>query len=235
VFGRDEPSRVGAGRAPDAAPPRIDWAGAPDLRPLLPAARRLARRVLGADDLADDAVQEALIALLRAVAPPLDVRRWLHRAVLHRCLHLRRTSRRRACHEGRAAVEWRGTCPIEGPAQHLERSRLRGAIREALATLPPEWCKAFLLRELHGVDYQSIAGALDVPVGTVRSRLHRARHALRARLHHFGPTASRGVPAVARARCRDRRDRLRPARGELTRAERHHEVRPTRRRRRWRR
>jgi RNA polymerase sigma-70 factor (ECF subfamily) len=62
------------------------------------------------------------------------------------------------------------------------RRELAHAIEAALHQLSPELRAAFLLREYHGLEYAEIAGALDIDLGTVKSRLSRARAALRVRL-----------------------------------------------------
>jgi RNA polymerase sigma-70 factor (ECF subfamily) len=62
------------------------------------------------------------------------------------------------------------------------RKELVAAIEAALRELPPELRAAFLLREYHGLDYAEIASALSIELGTVKSRLSRARAALRALL-----------------------------------------------------
>lgn len=70
--------------------------------------------------------------------------------------------------------------------QPAERRQLAAAIDRALADLAPPYRAAFVLRELHGLDYADVALVLGVDLGTVRSRLARARAALRAALaeHH---------------------------------------------------
>ena len=62
------------------------------------------------------------------------------------------------------------------------RRELVHAIESALAELPPDMRAAFLLREYHGLEYAEIAKALTIDLGTVKSRLARAREALRRRL-----------------------------------------------------
>src|SRR2546425_241237 len=62
------------------------------------------------------------------------------------------------------------------------RRELAAAITRALHTLSPDARAAFLLREYHGLDYGEIAVALSIDLGTVKSRLSRARAALRERL-----------------------------------------------------
>jgi len=61
------------------------------------------------------------------------------------------------------------------------------ALGRALAALAPPYRAAFLLREYHGLEYQEIAGALEIDVGTVKSRLSRARSQLREELKEFAP------------------------------------------------
>ena len=63
-----------------------------------------------------------------------------------------------------------------------ERRRVAAAIERAVEQLGPEYRAAFLLREVHDMDYESIADALRVDIGTVKSRLSRARAALRRAL-----------------------------------------------------
>jgi RNA polymerase sigma-70 factor (ECF subfamily) len=66
--------------------------------------------------------------------------------------------------------------------QDRERVEVAQAIARAVADLSPEFRATFLLREVHDMDYESIAAALGVDVGTVKSRLNRARLALRRAL-----------------------------------------------------
>ena len=56
------------------------------------------------------------------------------------------------------------------------------AVRDAVARLPDRYREAVVLREFHGLSYEELAEVLEVPVGTVRSRLHRARATLREML-----------------------------------------------------
>jgi RNA polymerase sigma-70 factor, ECF subfamily len=68
-----------------------------------------------------------------------------------------------------------------------ERRALGQAIRDALGQLPPEQRAVLVLREMHGLEYAEMAEALDLDLGTLKSRLSRARAAMRAALeHHHG-------------------------------------------------
>jgi RNA polymerase sigma-70 factor (ECF subfamily) len=69
-----------------------------------------------------------------------------------------------------------------GADADLERRAVGAAIERAIAALGPDHQAVFLLRELHELDYDEIARALDIDVGTVKSRLSRARAALRTAL-----------------------------------------------------
>lgn len=69
-----------------------------------------------------------------------------------------------------------------GSDDHARRRELQRAIEGALEELSPEHRAAFLLREFHGLEYAEIASALEIDLGTVKSRLSRARAALRERL-----------------------------------------------------
>lgn len=135
----------------------------------------LGARILGCPDLARDALQEALVSLWQEPTRPANVPAWLGRAMLHRTLHARRTRARRAAHEEQAGRATWNVRAGDDPAGALERAEARARIDAAVATLPPEHRGAFVLREAEGLDYQAIAARLGVPVGTVRSRIHRAR------------------------------------------------------------
>jgi RNA polymerase sigma-70 factor, ECF subfamily len=79
---------------------------------------------------------------------------------------------------------------LAGEARADDRARRRelaAAIEAALGELSPELRAAFVLREYHGLDYAEIAAALAIDLGTVKSRLSRARAALRARLAEVHP------------------------------------------------
>jgi RNA polymerase sigma-70 factor (ECF subfamily) len=65
----------------------------------------------------------------------------------------------------------------------LQRQQLATAIAAAVDALPPEFRAAFVLREFHDLDYPEIATALGIDLGTVKSRIHRAKARLRAALH----------------------------------------------------
>ncbi|MFH0983518.1 MAG: sigma-70 family RNA polymerase sigma factor [Planctomycetota bacterium] len=73
----------------------------------------------------------------------------------------------------------------EPPAQRVMASEMRQQVEEALNTLEPDHRAVVVLRDIEGFDYAEIAGILEIAPGTVKSRLHRARATLRARLQPY--------------------------------------------------
>jgi RNA polymerase sigma-70 factor (ECF subfamily) len=157
-------------------------------------AHAVARRLLGCDHLAADAVQEALVALWREPAAPPDPRGWLVRAVVFRARHLRRTLARRHRHEHGAAVHCELHAGCDNPLHHAYAHELGDRLERALHALPAEQRTAFQLYVETGLDYRGIAARLSLPIGTVRSRLHRARTALQQALGDAGDADPAPLP-----------------------------------------
>lgn len=134
--------------------------------------------MLGCDHLADDAIQESLVALWHGAHTPTNVGAWLARTVVHRCQHIRRTARRRHHHEHIAS----GHCELHRGCDnplHIAIAHETGQVLEqVLDTLPAEQREALQLYEQANLDYRGIAAHLALPIGTVRSRLARARTAV---------------------------------------------------------
>jgi RNA polymerase sigma-70 factor (ECF subfamily) len=151
--------------------------------------RALARRITGNDADADDATQEALIAIVRGL-PRFDQRAafgtWAYRVATNACLdELRRRGRRpRPDPDAFAAVPAPGSDPGDVVGARLD-------VDAALATLPIEFRVAVVLRDLCALDYAEIAEVLDIPAGTVRSRIARGRAQLAAHLGNPGDAADR--------------------------------------------
>jgi RNA polymerase sigma-70 factor (ECF subfamily) len=136
-------------------------------------ARALTRDVVSADDLVQDCLTRAL-GKLHLWQQGSDLRAWLF-TILHNQYvnHIRRAVR-----EG-AAVTLNETEPMLSRApQQGKRLELRD-LERAIAQLPEEQRSVILLVGLEGMRYEEVAAVLDVPVGTIRSRLSRGREALR--------------------------------------------------------
>jgi RNA polymerase sigma-70 factor (ECF subfamily) len=137
----------------------------------------LCRRITGNDADALDATQEALIAIVRGLGR-FDGRAafgtWAYRIATNACLdELRR--RRRRPEPGLPEVER----PPADDAPSLDTAVAdRLAVDDALARLPPDFRAAVVLRDVCRLDYAEIAEVLDIPPGTVRSRIARGRAVL---------------------------------------------------------
>lgn len=167
------------------------------------AAVRIAQQILVTEEAAADAVQESLIKAHRAMYRFQDgnFRSWLLRIVTNTCYdHLRRQKRRNtlsldeltdeASGESNVQVErsWQHAAPALDTdpnlvAEHSESMQFLLAQIDAL----PTWHRnVVLLVDVHGYNYAEAAEILRVPVGTIKSRLSRARLALRDRLVSLG-------------------------------------------------
>ena len=136
----------------------------------------LCRRMTGDDADAADACQEALMAIVRGL-PGFDGRSafgtWAYRVTTNACLdELRR--RRRRPEPGLPE----GSAEVASPLDHAEASTARVDIDRALQSLPADYRAAVVLRDVCGLSYDEIARALDIPGGTVRSRISRGRSAM---------------------------------------------------------
>jgi RNA polymerase sigma-70 factor, ECF subfamily len=150
----------------------------------IPRLRRYARALTHDVVLADDLVQDCLtraLGKLHLWQQGTDLRAWLF-TILHNQYvnHVRRSVR-----EG-AGVRLSDSEPLLTRApQQGQRLELRD-LERAIAKLPKEQRSALLLVGLEGMRYEEVAAVLDVPVGTIRSRLSRGREALR-KLMGFAP------------------------------------------------
>jgi RNA polymerase sigma-70 factor (ECF subfamily) len=154
--------------------------------------RYLGRRV---GELADDLLSETfLIAFRRRAAyrpVHVEVRPWLMGIATNLVRGHARSERRRYRALARAAAEPTAQPSDEqGSADRLVAEALRGPLAAALAALKPGDRDVLLLFAWEDLGYEEIAAVLDIPVGTVRSRLHRARRQTRAVL---GPDAMEDI------------------------------------------
>lgn len=152
------------------------------VRPCLPDVLAVARRILGSDDLAWDALQEALLALWNLPELPPDVSGWMVRATVHRSLHVSRSERRRRTHERCSCIERPELRPELDPSLVCDAAERAQILDRAMDGLDRDQAQVLILREREGLGYEAIAKRLEVPIGTVRSRLSRARRALAERL-----------------------------------------------------
>lgn len=146
--------------------------------------------LLGSVHDAHDVAQDAFLSAFRK----LDTFRkessfysWLFRIAYHAAVSNRRKEKRHrhASVEGRReelGVEPTDDGPAHEPHSSLESREDCDLVRRALDELSPEFRDPLILKELEGMKYEEIALVLDIPVGTVRSRIHRARQELKEKL-----------------------------------------------------
>jgi RNA polymerase sigma factor (sigma-70 family) len=158
-----------------------------------PAVLGVCRRILGASGEADDAYQATFLVLARRAA---SVRRggsvggWLRGVATRISLRLRARRLRAEGSGDRGSLHLVPDSRGEDPLRAACRADEGAALAQELGTLPEEYRGPLVLCHLEGRTTEEAAGRLGVPVGTLRSRLVRARELLRARLTRRGLTAS---------------------------------------------
>ncbi|MCA9977373.1 MAG: sigma-70 family RNA polymerase sigma factor [Anaerolineales bacterium] len=149
-------------------------------------AYNVAYRIMGQPQAAEDITQESFIAAYQSLNRFRDgsFKSWLLRIVTNRCYdELRRHKRRpqssldELTEENESFAFLRS--PEDGPEMHQQRLELVRAIEGCLQGLPDDQRIATVLCDVEGYDYQEIAGILAVSLGTVKSRISRARSKLR--------------------------------------------------------
>jgi len=144
---------------------------------------RLAYRLSGNQHDAEDLTQETFIRVFRSVQnyQPGTFEGWLHRITTNLFLDM---VRRRGRIRMDALPEDYDRVPSEqpNPEQIYHDSRLGPDLQAALDSLPPEFRAAVVLCDIEGLSYEEVGATLGVKLGTVRSRIHRGRQALRDHL-----------------------------------------------------
>lgn len=145
-----------------------------------------AYRILGDGDAAADATQEAFISAFRALAGYRggSFRAWLLRIVTNACYdYLRYKQRRPSSSLDALLVDPQQTARLvateEEPEKHALRSELSDLLQTGINALPADQRVTLVLADVQGFSYQEIAQALGTSLGTVKSRLSRARAKLR--------------------------------------------------------
>ena len=155
----------------------------------------IAFRAFGNEAAAEDCAQDIFIKVhkrLRSYRADRPFIHWLHRVAANTVTDALR--RRRAdlsleslVHEARSESA--------DPADAAAREEQRRAVRQAMAALPGRLRDAIVLQVFHELSYQEIAEVLEIPIGTVMSRLHNAKRLLRARLGDYVDEPARSIGA----------------------------------------
>jgi RNA polymerase sigma-70 factor (ECF subfamily) len=159
---------------------------------------RLAYRLSGNQHDAEDLTQETFIRVFRSVQnyQPGTFEGWLHRITTNLFLDM---VRRRGRIRMEALPEDYERVPADepNPEQIYHDSRLGPDLQAALDSLPPEFRAAVVLCDIEGLSYEEIGATLGVKLGTVRSRIHRGRQALRDYLARHSATGSQDAARTA--------------------------------------
>lgn len=162
--------------------------------PLLNPAHNLARWLLRDAAAAEDAVQEAALRAFHyfgSLRVGEDARPWFLGIVRNTCFTVLARERNRADltrldEDGWERLEARWPSPDPDPPAALSTKREQALVDAALRQLTPPMREVIVLRELEGLDYRDIAHIAGIPVGTVMSRLSRARAQLKRQLSLAG-------------------------------------------------
>jgi RNA polymerase sigma-70 factor (ECF subfamily) len=155
-----------------------------------------ALRIMGDDAMAADATQEAFISAFRGINGFRggSFKAWLMRTVTNACYdELRRQKRRPTISlepagdddEEIESPRWLADSSMS-PSEKFEADEVEHAIQHCLENLPVDFRTVVVLADIQGMDYNEVASAARVPLGTIKSRLARARLRLRECLQGFG-------------------------------------------------
>ena len=152
-------------------------------RPVQPDQWRVARLDMDVrDPWHDDLAQQVFLQAFRKIGQfsrKSQIGTWIYRVAVNEALqHLRKAKRSR--------VQLLEQEPMDRSPDSHENVDDKELLEQAMGLLDPELRSAFLLREVEGLSYHEIANALEVPEGTVGSRLNRARRELRQHLTELG-------------------------------------------------
>jgi RNA polymerase sigma-70 factor (ECF subfamily) len=145
----------------------------------------LVYRLLGDYDEAAEVAQEVFLSAYKSIGQfrgEANFSTWLYRIGLNhastRRKNMNNTQQRHVPLDGAEVIDDGAV----DPAKSFEHKEIQQRVQQALNRLDPDDARIILLRDLQDVPYEDVAEMLDIPVGTVKSRLHRARQALKANL-----------------------------------------------------
>jgi len=163
----------------------------------------LCRRMCRDEDDALEAAQDTFLAVWRGIGSyraDAAFSTWLYRLASNACLDLLRREKKRggdvSLDDEEARIE--PSDPAPQPEEALERAETQRMVREALYALPDDYRQVLLLRETEQLSYNEIAEATGLELGTVKSRISRARLALRNYLAASGNFFERAASKKAK-------------------------------------
>ena len=156
---------------------------------------RLAYRLTGNQHDAEDLTQDVFVRVFRSLNgyTPGTFEGWLHRITTNLFLdQVRRKQRIRMDSMGDSDAQYAARGELHDPERGYDHANLDHDIQRALGSLAPEYRAAVVLCDIEGLSYEEIAVTLGIKLGTVRSRIHRARSQLRTLLAHRSPRPTDG-------------------------------------------
>ena len=151
----------------------------------------IALRMTGNVEDARDTMQEVFISALRALRSfrgDAQLSTWIHRVAVNASLDMLRKRKRHATHPLEEAGDRRSD---EVEPEEAAASAARAVeVQRALQNVSEDYRAVLVLHDLQDLDYAQTAAALDIPVGTVKSRLHRARTEMAVLLGHLRESGS---------------------------------------------
>ncbi len=149
----------------------------------------LALRIIGNYDDAADLAQETFVRIFKAISnfkEQSSFSTWIYRITTNVCLdEIRKRKNKKVVsldediHMDDGDMKRQVVSDDPGPDEAAEREEVRRVVNNAINKLPEDQRSVIILRDLHGMSYEEIAKILDLPGGTVKSRINRARLALK--------------------------------------------------------
>ena len=190
-------TRVEVGETSEQRAMRFERDALDYLDQLYSAALRLTHNQADAEDVVQDTYVKAFAAF-HQFKPGTNLKAWLYRILTNTFINNYRKSQRRPGVVGDEIEDWQLFRAAEHQSTGLESAEMSAlndipdsAVTQALAELSPEFREVVMLADVDGFSYKEIADIMGTPIGTVMSRLNRARSALRVKLAAYA--ASLGI------------------------------------------
>ncbi len=148
----------------------------------------LCLRMSGDREDALDSAQEVMLRIWRSISSyrgQASFSTWIFRIATNTCLDLLRKKKSRPAVSLDALADdgFMPPADTDDPQKHAEATARTRALADGIQALPPDMRAALVLRDVQGFSYEEVAGILDTPLGTIKSRINRAREKLRTILY----------------------------------------------------